>query len=270
MKASTTPELGGNVVVDPRFRARRVAVGREAGHRRLRRLVVLVAVAALALSAAVVLKSPILDVDEISVVGLRATEEAAVVDAVGIGVGSPLLLADLERAEDAVESLPWVEEASVRRSLPGRLEIDVVERTPAAIITAGSTSVLVDAAGQVLTQPEPGSAAPIDLADYVPVLVGDAPPGVGDRVDATLLDAIALADRVRANPVGAVNAIRLDPSVRLELADGGIVEFGDLEAVDAKLEAFRTVYAQVDRTCLGTLDLRVPTHPVLTRADACS
>ena len=39
--------------------------------------------------------------------------------------------------------------------------------------------------------------------------------------------------------------------------------------LDAKVEAFRTVHARVDRSCLDVIDLTVPTHPVLPRAEGC-
>ena len=37
-----------------------------------------------------------------------------------------------------IESLPWVEQATVRRALPNRVEIEIVERTPIAFLRDGS------------------------------------------------------------------------------------------------------------------------------------
>ena len=262
------------VVVDPRFRARRIAVRRQAGRRRLKRLLVLVAVAVVALTAVIVLRSPVLDVDLVRVGGAELTTPEAVREAAGIGVGSPLLLTDLDGAEAAIEDLPWVADATVRRSLPSEVVVDIVERVPAAVVTAGDARLLVDHEGRVLASGDPTAwpAALPRTPAFVPVLApsGASLPGVGDRVRRGLLPAIALAERLREDPPGAVASVRMAPSLRLDLTGGGDVELGDDRGLDAKVEAFRTTFARVDLTCLRRLDLRVPTHPVLTRRDSCS
>lgn len=262
----------GAVVVDPRFRARRIAVRKGAGRRRLNRLVILVLVAVLALATVIVLKSPILDVDEVAVTGARVVDASAVVEAAGVQTGSALLLVDLDAVQRAVEALPWVEEASVARDLPGGLSIDIIERTPAAIVSADGAAVLVDPEGHVLGSADP-AALPASVAvtpTFVRVVAAEAPPAPGGRIDASLAEAIALAERLRGDPANVVAAVHLEPTLRLELAGGGIVDFGDSEGIDGKVDAFRTIHARVDQACLELLDLRVPTRPVLTRDEPCS
>ncbi|HAS11904.1 MAG TPA: hypothetical protein DCS55_15520, partial [Acidimicrobiaceae bacterium] len=83
------------------------------------------------------------------------------------------------------------------------------------------------------------------------------------------LAAVGLAGRLRVNPAGAVAAVHLEPDLRLQLVEGGVVELGDTSDLDAKVEAFRTVHARVDRACLASIDLSVPSHPVLTREPGC-
>ena len=249
--------------VDPRFRARRIAVRKDAGRKRLKRLLLLVAVAALALSAVVVLRSPVLDVDEVVVVGTSRLDPATIRSEAGIDQGSPLLLADLGAATERIESLPWVAAAEVTRDLPGRVDITISEREAAAVVAGEGAAVLVDVDGRVLEQ---ASSAP---GGFVQVLAAERPPEPGATVDADLLTAVGLAGRLRVNPAGAVAAVHLEPSLRLQLVEGGVVELGDASALDAKVEAFRTVHARVDRSCLATIDLTVPTHPVLTRDEGC-
>ena len=272
-----TPDTGtsidlGNVVVDPRLRARRIAVRKDAGRRRLHRLVILVLAAVLALAAVIVLESPILDVDEIAVSGARATDPAVVTETAGVDIGSALLLADLDAVQRRVEALPWIEEATVERDLPGGVIIDVIERTPAAVVAAGDVAMLVDPDGHVVSDAAPASL-PAGLSPFPPfvrVVTDQAPPGPGGRIDRALLDAVALAERLRGNPANVVAAVHLEPTLRLELAGGGIVDLGDGEAIDSKVDAFRTIHARVDQACIEVLDLRVPTRPVLTRDEPCS
>lgn len=271
-----TPDTGmlvdlGNVVVDPRLRARRIAVRRDAGRHRLHRLVLLVVVAILALTAVIVLASPLLDVEEIAVAGARATDPATVAEAAGVDIGSALLLADLDAVERRVEALPWIEEATVERDLPGGVAIDVIERSPSAVVAAGDVAMLVDPDGVVLSDADPNALPPAisPFPPFVRVVVAEAPPGPGGRVDQGLLDAIALAERLRGNPANVVAAVHLEPTLHLELAGGGIVDLGDGDAIDSKIEAFRTIHARVDQACIAVLDLRVPTRPVLTREKQC-
>jgi len=248
------------VAVDPRFRARRNAVRRGEGRRRLRRLLVLVTLAAVALSAVVVLRSPVLDVDEVAVSGARRLDPALVRKVAGIDVGRPILLADLDGAAEALEALPWVAAAEVTRDLPGTVQVRVREREAVAVVAAGDRAVLVDRDGRVLED-----ASTATGAGHVRVVAPDAPPAPGRTVPAALRTAVDLAGRLRTNPPGAVAEVRTTPTLQLELVDGGTVELGDASELDAKVEAFRTVHARVDRTCLATIDLTVPSHPVLTR-----
>lgn len=271
MTAPTSPRLpGGDVVVDARFDARRRTVRPGVDRHRLYRLILLVLVAMLALAVVIVLESPVLDVDDIGVTGARATDPDTITDAAGISMGSPLLLADLDGAEAEVEALPWIEEATVERDLPGGVRIDVVERTPAAMVAGGDRSVLVDDRGHVLATDTTALPPAIDTdPPFVRVEAAATPGGVGDRVDPALVEAIGLAEQLRVDPPGVVQAVQLQP-LRLELTDGAVVELGDAEGLDAKLEAFRTIHARVDRSCLATVDLRVPERPVLTREEPCS
>lgn len=250
----------GAVAVDPRFRARRIAVRKEAGRRRLKRLLVLVAVAAVALAGVLVLRSPVLDVDEVTVAGAAHTPADEIRAAAGIGTGDPVLLADLDGAEAAVESLPWVAEAEVTRDLPGTVHVTVREREAVAVVAGGGRAVLVDAGGRVLADAAAAQGTP-----FVQVVAEVPPPDAGGAVARELRTAIELAGRLRANPAGAVAAVHLEPRLRLQLVDGATVELGDARELDAKVEAFRTVHARVERSCLDVIDLTVPTHPVLTR-----
>ncbi len=249
------------VVVDPRFRERRIAVRKDAGRRRLKRLLVLVGLAVTVLAAVIVLRSPVLDVDEVAITGAARTGEAQVHEVAGIDVGAPLLLVDLGAASRAIEALPWVAEAEVTRELPGLIQVQIREREPVAVVSGSGRAVLVDRTGQVLAEAPPaGPSAP-----FVHVVAPAAPPAVGRVVDRDLATAIDLAGRLRVNPAGAVAAVHLEPALRLQLVTGAVVELGDASGIDAKIEAFRTVHARVDATCLEAIDLTVPTHPVVTR-----
>jgi hypothetical protein len=61
-----------------------------------------------------------------------------------------ILLIDLDRLRQLVESESWVKEARLRRKLPNRLLIDVSERQPTAVAAIDNELYVVDSEGVVL------------------------------------------------------------------------------------------------------------------------
>ena len=86
------------VAVDPRIRARRASVARDAGRRRLRRLLALAAVVGFALLALAATWTPALDIERIDVRGAAHTSSDAVIEAAGVAPGDPLAWFDVDAA----------------------------------------------------------------------------------------------------------------------------------------------------------------------------
>ena len=149
--------------IDPRIRARRIAVRRSTGRRRLRIVAVAASVVAVGLVALVVTRTPLLDVDRVEVVGAGARPSAEdVVAAAGLDPGGqPLLDVDLDAVERRVDALPWVAAADGR---PGtgraRSWSRIEERQPVAVAPAdGGGWVVLAGDGRVLEswpRPRPG------------------------------------------------------------------------------------------------------------------
>jgi cell division protein FtsQ len=252
--------------IDPRIRARRIAVQRGMGRRRLQRLVDVGLLLAVAAGFVVALRTPVLDVNAVEVSGNDHTSRDEIVAAAGIAKGDQLIDLDLHAAGEAVAALPWVREAQLHRGIDGAVTVEVTERTPVAVVGEGEEALLVDTEGRALG-PAFGdpSAATVVAIDGV----GEGlDPGefLGDGAD----DALAVATRLS----GVV-----DLGMRLSVEDGtlsGVVDpgisvaFGDAAQLDAKVRSLRTVLEQVDLTCAATIDLRTPGNPVLTREEGCS
>jgi cell division protein FtsQ len=79
---------------------------------------------------------------------------------------------DARRAE--LESLPWVEHATVMRLLPDHVSVAIVERTPVAFVRQGTEIGLVDANGVLFDLPDPGTGTNAVAAPHYsfPVLTG--------------------------------------------------------------------------------------------------
>ncbi len=261
------PSLHRPAHIDPRFRARRIAVQRGLGRRRLQRIVDVGVVLAVAAGFLVALRTPLLDVDAVEVTGNDRTPADAVVAASGIAQGDQLIDVDLAAAGQAVADLPWVKEARVHRGIDGAISVEVTERTPVAVVGEGANALLVDAEGRALG---PAFGDPSHTASLVTIdgLGQGLEPGefLGDEA----ADALAVAASLGSE---------LDVGLRLAVEDGrltGVVDpgisvlFGDAGQLEAKIRALRTVLEQVDLTCAATIDVRSPGSPVLTREEGCS
>ncbi|MGH9187458.1 MAG: cell division protein FtsQ/DivIB, partial [Acidimicrobiales bacterium] len=101
--------------IDPRFRARRIAVRRQEGRRRLRRLGRLTALLGLVVVGWLVTRSPLLDVDRIRISGADHSTAEAVLEASGLHRGNPMTDLDPGATARRIEELPWVAAATVHR-----------------------------------------------------------------------------------------------------------------------------------------------------------
>lgn len=252
--------------MDPRFRRRWIEVRRQEGRRRFRVLVGITAVVALGCGAWAATDSVLLDLDRVVVEGAIHTTPAEARFASGLRTGEPMLDVDEKMVARGVESLPWVQGATVHKQWPGQVRIRLVEREAVAVAPAEDGAVaLVDRTGRVL---EFVDAGPPDL----PVLAGLAPAGapgstLGAEGVATLQVAVALPPELRARTAGLAPSPGAGGEVELRLNPEGMVRLGPPEDLDRKFTAIRAVLAQVDVRNLAVLDVRRPDSPVLTRRE---
>jgi len=257
--------------VDPKFRRRRVEVRREEGRRRFRVLIGISAALAVGTGGWAATGSSLLDVDRVVVVGAVHTPPDEARFASGLRLGQGLLDVDEAAAARGVETLPWVETASLTTRWPGEIRVRIVEREPVAFtVSQAGNAALVDETGRVLEWadvPPPGLGALTGLAPAGPAGSTLAPEGV-----AALAVATALPAELRARTAGVLPADggRGEVDIRLQGEggqSGGTVRLGPPEDLARKFDAVRTVLAHVDLQHLAVLDVRRPDSPVLTRRE---
>ena len=113
------------------------------------------------------------DSESIQIAGNSHLTRAQVLSVFGEDVGRNIFLIPLSERRAELESLPWVEHATVMRLLPDRVRVAIVERTPVAFVRQGSQVGLVDANGVLFDLPGPEDAAARDAPHYsFPVLTG--------------------------------------------------------------------------------------------------
>lgn len=249
----------GTAVMDPRLRARRVEVNRARGRRRLRRLLVGVVLTVVVLLGYAVVRSPLLDVDQIEVSGLTAAETTVVEEALADLHRKPMVSLDPAAVAERLEAMAWVDEVEVARHWPGTLAVVVRARVPVARVGDGPTAVAVDGAGRVL--------GPVGARDLPAIEASEAVPepgsvlGTGDRSLASVL--ARLPDEIRPEVVAARGH---EPAITLVLRDGIEVVLGDGNRLRAKAVALSALLDQAGRDTMATIDVSAaPASSTLTR-----
>jgi cell division protein FtsQ len=103
--------------------------------------------------------------EQVELTGTQYVPRARVLEIFSADRNRSVLRIPLDERRRQLETIPWVEHATVRRALPNRVEIEVVERTPIAYLRQGSDLSLVDAHGVILERPTKG-------AFHFPVVTG--------------------------------------------------------------------------------------------------
>ncbi|CAN5143907.1 hypothetical protein BH20ACI2_BH20ACI2_04460 [soil metagenome] len=104
---------------------------------------------------------------EIDIRGIERTTEEDIRRIVTAGVAkSGVWNADLGEIREKLEKFPFVKSATVSRSLPSGIRVNVTERVPAAVVSLSSGKYLVDGEGTMLT------AVKGEQADFPVILQG--------------------------------------------------------------------------------------------------
>jgi cell division protein FtsQ len=117
------------------------------------------------------------DPESIQIAGNSHLTRAQLLSVFGEDVDRNILTIPLSARRAELESLPWVEHATVMRLLPNRVRVAIVERTPVAFVRQGARIGLVDTHGMLFDLPGPdmeeASGGRVAGAHYsFPVLTG--------------------------------------------------------------------------------------------------
>jgi cell division protein FtsQ len=94
--------------------------------------------------------------EQVQTAGNHYVPRTSVLEIFAADRGKSVLRVPLEERRRQLEAIPWVERAIVRRALPNRIEVELVERTPVAFLRQGDAMALVDAHGVILDRPLEG------------------------------------------------------------------------------------------------------------------
>lgn len=209
-----------------------------------------------------------LRVQQIDITGAQVVDPHTVAVASDLG-GESMLTLDLGRAEQALEALPAVKDASVTRDWPHGVSITVQEHQAWGYWQAAGQVYVIDADGNVLQAARPapeGAPTIIDVASPQDLAGGH----VADP-DTVHLVARLLEDRVfqqaGLEPTGFI--FKRDRGLTVIAEDGPDAVFGDSSNYEFKVQAFEEVLQQLqDREQAGApqvaeVDLRFGRNVVL-------
>ena len=241
--------------IDPRIRARRIAVLREQGRRRLR--VVLVGVCAVLVGAGAwgLTLTPAMDIDRITISGTAAARTDEILERAQMRTGLPMAFLDVDETEKAVSALPWVKSARVRRDWP------------AAVVPTGTgRTALIEASGDVIGWTASTSAEAVLVHLSVPF--NGSLGGIHTAADGPLAVAAAMPADLR----DWVTTVTVDPAgeeLGLELSGGAAVILGEAVLLEDKMSAVRSVLAGTDLECVTEIDVTMPDIATVRRHPAC-
>ena len=193
-----------------------------------------------------------LRVTDIEVEGRQNTPEPLLRAALGVNKGDPILGFSVELARQRVETLSWVEHATIERRLPGTVVVNLQERRPFAIWQSQGKFQLIDRSGQIVDHQ--------NVAEFrqLPLVVGaGAPAGA-----AVLIDALTDRPELQKRVIAAVRIGERRWNLRLNNGtDVMLPEGHEIAALD-RLMQLQQVHDLFDRP-LAVIDLRLADRLVL-------
>ncbi|MHB8644215.1 MAG: cell division protein FtsQ/DivIB [Thermomicrobiales bacterium] len=199
-------------------------------------------------------------VNRVVVTGVAALPGSTIAETTGV-LGQSVFSVDSAIVARRIAALPGVQRSDIHTEAPDTIVVRIEERQAVLVWDAGDQSYLVDAAGDVLGQPD--ASAPPSLP-HLQALAGIPMPAVGGRVSSDSIRAtLALNERLPTEAGLTQAAITLDPVAGL------IVQTGTWRAVlgnDAHLGRKLAVLKQLlQQPPWSEADLRDPERPVVRK-----
>jgi cell division septal protein FtsQ len=247
--------------IDPRISARRKAVTRQQGRRRLVWLVVLGVVSVLVVGGWFVLHAPWFSARTITVQGATHETPAQVIAAGGLATHPALIDVHAGAVAQGIERLPWVHRATVTVAWPNKVHITVTEQVPVADMKmAARTWALLTASGRVL------AVSPTQTPG-LPVLTGPQAPGpAGSTLGAADQVGLSVAATLPVSFKAQVFSIGVQPGqwVQLALSTPVVVNIGSAGQLPSKYEDVTSILAGATLHAGDVIDVSVPDAPTVT------
>jgi cell division protein FtsQ len=196
-----------------------------------------------------------LGLDQVTLIGHRYTADTDIFEAIGLKRARTMLSFDPAAAQARLAELPWIQQASLERVFPDRLEVRVTERTPVAVWGRGERSFLIDGAGRTLAQ------VPADVMPELPRVTGEG----ADSAAAGLFAVLAPFPDLKARIASAERVG--DRRWTLRLIGGGAIQLpveGEAQALAQAAGLLATGFGR------GEIDVRAAGRAIVREAPRAS
>ena len=247
--------------MDPRISARRTAVQREQGRRRLRAVIIGAAGTALLVGGWFLLHSPLFAARALTVTGNVHESAAQIITQAGLAGHPPLLDVNAGAAAARLEQLPWVRTAAVHVSWPDGVHIVVSEETPRLVVSVpGGGWKILSSDGRVLGT---AAARPPGL---VLLTVPQAPGAPGSMLPPRDQAGLHVAETLPASFAAQVTGVTVEPQgwVQLSMTTPVLVDIGSVSQLTAKYEDISAILAGASLHNGDVIDVSVPQAPTVT------
>lgn len=181
--------------------------------------------------------------DQVRVTGNQYVPRGRVLEIFAADRNRSVLRIPLNERRRQLETIPWVEQATVRRALPNRIEVEITERTPIAFLRDGSDLALVDVHGVILDRPLKGNF-------HFPVVTGmDADMPIEDREQRMQMFA-GFLQQVESARGGAMD----------QVSEVDLTEAKDLRATISGLQVTNTSGGAAANDAWGNTDAPIVVH----------
>jgi len=171
--------------------------------------------------------SPVMALRHIDVVGAHSVKASQVQQALASELGKPLPLVHSSDVRHALDDFRLIESYSTQLEPPSTLVVRITERTPLAVVQAGSNYELVDRAGVVLA----AASAPQPGYPVVRLKAGEQPSSSqGFAAAASVIASLSSAVRSTVTAASATSA----NDVTLTLSGGKTVVWGGTDRMELK------------------------------------
>ncbi len=197
----------------------------------------------------VMFSSPYFQIQEISVRGLKELTEKDILASANIQLKQSIFSVNTEAVVHRIRANQWVENVYVGREYPGRLVLEVQERTPLALVKQSENFYLMDAKGFVFKRLAKNDA--VDL----PVITGVQQ--AGNLATPFMLSTLTFLQTVSRSEeyayLGTIAEINIDQIFGLSLIfDKGLYLKLGTDGFDNKLKKLKNVLADLENRGMKT------------------
>ena len=236
------------------------------------RIVIVVAAVLLVIFGSIfVYRSDLFHVNNVQINGVSHLTSQEITEIAAVPADSTLLRLDAAGIKQRLEDNAWVQSATIHRSLPDTIVIDVTERTPGAVVRINDKQTWV-----ISTDSSWLSAATEDDWNndmrIIDVSNSIAQPVSGSEcTDGGIKNALAILDGISDDLKSQIQSISAESSIKtsLNLKNGITVAFGDSSNIQLKEAAINELLSQYAGK-ISYINVRVPASPTYRTLDATS